>query len=61
MAEEWRIDEDGSLRKPSGMKVAELTSDGYLDVLDRVEHRTVRIALDALLQLWLAWRSGRHV
>lgn len=55
--ESWRIDEDGSLRTQNGMKVARLTPDGYIEVFDRVEHRTVRIALDRLIELWLQWRE----
>lgn len=53
---EWRIDEDGSLRTPAGMKVARLTRDGRLEVWDRVEHGLVWISLLALLRLWRMWR-----
>lgn len=57
--DEWRIDDDGSLRTPSGMKIARLTRKGCIEVMDRIEHRTVRISLARLLELWLAWRSER--
>lgn len=59
MADEWHVDADGSLRTPSGMKVAELTRDGELAVLDRVEHGVVRLPLLALLRLWLDWSGDR--
>jgi len=55
--DEWRIDEDGSVRTPSGMRVCKVTSDGRIEVMDRVEHRVVWISLARLLQLWLVWRS----
>jgi hypothetical protein len=54
---EWQIDADGSLRTASGMKVAELTADGYLEVVDRVEHQVVRVSLFYLVYLWQMWRS----
>lgn len=57
--DEWRIDEDGSLRTPSGMRVGKMTRDDCIEVMDRVEHRIVRISLARLLRLWLAWRSER--
>lgn len=53
---DWRIDEDGSLRTPAGMKVARLTRDGKMEVLDRVVHEPVSLGLLALLKLWRAWR-----
>lgn len=53
---EWRIDEDGSLRTPAGMKVARLTHDGKIEVIDRVLHELVSLELLALLRLWRAWR-----
>lgn len=57
--DEWRIDDDGSVRTPSGMRVGKVTRDGVFEVMDRVEHRIVRISLARLLRLWLAWRSDR--
>lgn len=53
---DWRIDEDGSLRTPAGMKVAKLTHDGKIEVIDRVLHEPVELRLLALLRLWRAWR-----
>ena len=55
--DEWHVDADGSLRTPSGMKVAELTADGDVEVWDRVEHRVVRLSLLALVRLWLVWST----
>lgn len=54
---DWHIDEDGSLRTPSGMKVARLTRDGHIEVLDRVVHQPAALHLLALLKLWRAWRQ----
>lgn len=54
---DWRIDDDGSLRTPAGMKVARLTRDGKMEVLDRVVHEPVELGLLALLRLWRAWRK----
>lgn len=53
----WRIDDDGSLRTPEGMKVGVVTEDGDLLVRDRVIHRDVAISLLALIDLWRRWRS----
>ena len=38
------------------MKVARLTRDGKIEVLDRVLHEPVELGLLALLRLWRAWR-----
>jgi len=53
---DWRIDEDGSLRTPAGMKVARLTHDGKIEVIDRIIHEPVELGLLALLRLWRTWR-----
>jgi hypothetical protein len=53
---DWRIDEDGSLRTPAGMKVGRLTQEGDFEVMDRVIHEPVSLGLLALLRLWRAWR-----
>lgn len=37
------------------MKAGRLTPDGELELLDKVEHRVVRIDLLALLDLWSEW------
>ena len=54
---DWHIDDDGSLRTPAGMKVARLTRDGKLEVMDRVIHQPVELGLVALLRLWREWRG----
>lgn len=53
---DWRIDEDGSLRTPAGMKVARLTHDGKIEVIDRILHEPVSLGLLALLRMWRVWR-----
>jgi len=53
----WRIDADGSLRTPSGSKIARLTRDGELEVIDRVTHQPVGLPLSLLLRLWQVWRE----
>lgn len=58
MSDDWRIDNDGSLRTPAGMKVARVTLAGELEVMDRVEHEPVRIGLVTLFRLWRRWRDG---
>lgn len=58
MSDDWRIDNDGSLRTPSGMKVARVTPAGELEVMDRVEHERVRIGLVTLVRMWRRWRDG---
>ena len=57
---DWRIDDDGSLRTPSGMKVARLTPDGDIEVMDRVVHQRTTLSLAALMAMWRAWRNRQN-
>ena len=42
------------------MKAGRLTPECELEIADKVEHRTVRIGMLDLLQLWLDWTAKRR-
>lgn len=42
------------------MKAARLTPDGELEIMDKVEHRAVRLDLFTLASMWRDWMKGRR-
>lgn len=53
----WHVDDNGGLRTPSGMLVGQFTPTGDIEIMDRKEHRVVRLSLLTWIVLYLRWSA----